>query len=518
MAETPEKVEDGGGPCDRDVAGFRERLFEDYEPEELEFPEWSEGGSAGQEGPPGEGRTGPVERASGEVVDQSALEEPVQPERPDPGEVVKEAEPSASGGADALVVPRGEVPEEAPAAEVEMPDFRRFPAEAQVEHGEEVRTFEAVDYGKGDVVRIPKSDLGSKGFEPEPGENAVVRVSLRDVEGEEVETAFARYNATDRRAEVYVGDIGGEKGSRYELLEAVRYDEEKFSADFGLGMCEHLANVRLDRVEEKVFLSVDGRSVELEEHRMSTSGSHVIMRGKLDGEDRCKIEFDGHRSSVRFGRDYLVERMRMEEDGLTVRFSQSWNELHERRIFLEHPEAPERPSLNQFGQQEMLEHVKMYDHPEKDEGMYHFVLDKEAQSEIKRILTRAEGRNSTERDWLKGEIGETLVPNMLEIVGWECIKRHPYSDSRKESTGANGPDWLLETPDGKLVIVEVKWWRDKTQAELRGSIQVSKEFDARHPYQGQEIVGAYVVTMEWNLDDEPVKVYVKRVRPEASLK
>jgi hypothetical protein len=68
-----------------------------------------------------------------------------------------------------------------PTVEVETRDFHHFPAGARGEGAEEVRTFEAVDYGKGDVARIPKTDLEREGFEPEPGKNAIVRLGLRDV-------------------------------------------------------------------------------------------------------------------------------------------------------------------------------------------------------------------------------------------------------------------------------------------------------------------------------------------------
>ena len=515
MPETPEKVEDGGGPFDRDIAGFRERLFEDYEPEELEFPEWSEGGSAGQEGLPGEERTGPDERASGEVVDQSALEAPVQPERPDSGEVVKEAEPSASSGADALMVPRGEVPEEVPAAEVEMPDFHRFPADAQVEHGEEVRTFEAVDYGKGDVVRIPKSDLGSKGFEPEPGENAVVRVSLRDVEGEEVETAFARYNASDRRAEVYVGDIGGEKGSRYELVEARAVDEDRLAREFEKGKCEHLGGVGLVHEEGRMFLAVDERRMELEGHRLSTSGSHVILRGEIEGKESCKIEFDGRAASIKVGRDYHDDGMRVEKDELVIDYVQSKSERHERRVYLKHQEAPERPSLGQFGEPGVRGHVELFERPEKAEGTYHFILDKWMQDEIRDLLAKANERGDRAYGMMKGEISERLTANLLESTGWERVKWHPFDDTGKRGADARGTDWLMRTPDGELVLMEIKWYEDEPDACKKAVVQLEKDFEKHRMELEPDLRGAFIAIVgydEENPDGKTFRANVLRVR------
>lgn len=445
-----------------------------------------------------------------------------------PGEESPKHEDGASVGSfsrndDQIVVTEQEHgPEKAgdgpPEAKVETSDLQRFPTtnDSRAEPEAEPRTLEAVDYGKGAVLRVPKKDLEGGGYDP-PDRNAVVQLGLKDVETEDVEIVFARYNASDRRAEAYVGDVGGEKGSRYELVEAKEYDEDRFVRDFERGRCEHLQNVRLEHEEDKVLLRVDDRRVEVEEYRLSTSGSHVIMRGKLDGEDSCKIENDGRHSSFRFGRDYPVEGMKMEGDDLAVRYSQSWNEKHEKRLHLERLEAPERPSLNQFGREEMLDHVKMLDHPERVEGVYQFVLDRQSQSEVQRLLEDAERRGDGQYGLMKAEISERMVPNMLELVGWERLQWHPFNESKKEGASITGPDWLLRTPDGRLVLTEFKWWADSERAEYKGESQVAKNL-RDHPYfKDEKVVGAYVATVRWDVDDSPMKVYLKQVVPGVSL-
>jgi hypothetical protein len=406
-----------------------------------------------------------------------------------------------------------------PEPKLETDGLHRIPAEAEVELEAEPRTLEAVDYGKGVVLRAPKTDLEEAGADLEAGQNAILKLGLKDVKTEEVEPVFARYVASDRRAEAYVGDIGGEEGSRYELVEAEKYDEDGFVKDFERGKCEHLQNARLERIEDKMFVEVDNRRIELQDYRLATSGSHVVMKGKLEGESDCKFEFDGRRASVRFGRDYPVEGMRMEGDDLVVKYAQSKNEKHEHRLHLEHLEAPERPSLSQYGRPEMLEHVKALDHPERVEGLYQFVLDRAVQTEIRRLLDKEEriaGENA--RDKLKGDIGEILTANLLELSGWERIKRHPFNDNRKEGVSANGPDWLILTPNQKQVIMETKWWNDSTRAEARASLQVEKDFEHKSKRQELGIVGAYVAIIDWKIDDNPMKIYVKHVIPKEELK
>jgi hypothetical protein len=413
----------------------------------------------------------------------------------------------------------------APDAEpkVQIEDLRHSPAGSEVgtePEADETRVLEAVDYGKGAVVRVPKTDLERLGYDSENAEEKpIVELQLKEPQSEDNEpkTVFARYVESDRRAEAYVDDIGGAKGSRYELVEASRYDDGKFVRDFERGKCEHLDNIGLEHAEERMFLNVDNRRVELENYRLSTSGSHVILRGELYGEGRCKIEFDGRRASVMFARDYPVEEMRMEGDDLVVRYAQSRSEKHESRLYLDHLQEPERPSLNQFGKHAILEHVEMFDHPGRVEGTYQFAIDKTAQSEIARLLAEAGERRSNEYGKMKAEISERLVPSVLELTGWERVMWHPFSEIRIEGAGGHGTDWLLRTPDGKLALVEIKWWADAESATDRGTPQIAGDFSDHPEYGGEKIVGAYVAIVHWDVSDSPMKVYVKRVLPGVRL-
>jgi hypothetical protein len=331
-----------------------------------------------------------------------------------------------------------------------------------------------------------------------------------------VDKYLSKYNSSDRRAEAYVDDIGGEKGSRYELVEASRYDEDRFVRDFERGKCEHLQNVRLEHAKDRMFVVVDERRVELSNHRLTTSGAHAVLRGKL-GDDNCKIEFDGRRVSVKSARDYPVEMMRMDGDELVVRYSQSRSEKHEHRTYLEHLQSPEKPTLNQFGRQEMLEHVKMFDHPERVEGTYQFVLDRTARAEIGRLLAEAKERGNGHYNKAKAEISERLVPNMLELTGWEKVKWHPFERARKEGSSAHGADWLLRTPDGRLALVEVKWWIDDEGAAIKGQSQLAKNLYNHPEYNGERIVEAYLAIVQWDADDSPMRVYIKKILPEVRL-
>jgi len=269
--------------------------------------------------------------------------------------------------------------------------------------------------------------------------------------------------------------------------------------------------------EGRLFVEVDGRRVELQEDRLSTSGHQVVLAGMLHGEADFKIEFDGRRESVRFGRGYPVEGMKMERDELVVRYAQSMSEKHEHRMYLEHLESPERPSLSQFEKPELLEHVKAFDHPPRVMGAYQFEIDRSVQGEIRALLRGTMERGKNENDLMKAEISERVAPNLLEISGWERIKRHPFNETKKDGASANGADWLMRTPDGKLALMEVKWYGNWEDGVRKAKSQIVDEFREHKQYRGQEIEAAYIAIMEWSVNDQPVRIYVKQIRPVEEL-
>ena len=400
-------------------------------------------------------------------------------------------------------------------AKPEAHDSPSFQSEAQpraeLVSGERVR--EAVDYGKGVVERFPKTELVDKGFDPdEASKNPIVELRLHDHqdEAEPYKTVFARYVSSDRRAEAYVGGIGGKEGDKFSVAEASEYTEDRFVRDFERNKCEHFENVRLAREEDRLFVEVDNRRVGLEGHRLSASGHRVVLSGKLHGDADFKVEFDGRRESVKFGRGYPVEGLRIEKDELVTRYAQSRSEKHEHRAYLEHLDTS-RPALNQFDKKEMRNQVWVKGNPETDEGTYHYVLGKPAQDEIGALLREPPGLGHREFGLIKAEINERLGPNLLEMSGWERIERHPFSRVRKDGASTNGTDWLVRTPDRDLALMEVKWWEDFSMAEKKGESQVAKDLRDHPHYKGERIVRGYVATTEWNIDDSPMRIRIKRV-------
>ncbi|MDG6898924.1 MAG: hypothetical protein JRN24_04200, partial [Nitrososphaerota archaeon] len=253
------------------------------------------------------------------------------------------------------------------------------------------RFFEAIEHQRGDMLRLPDSDLEGAGARIGELENReILEVELRDVsdEGASFRTVFGRYDADNRRAEVYLGSDLDHAGHEFQLEMVESYSEKKIVEDFNEHKCEHLDNVRLELEKEDVFLNVDGRRIPFEDRQLVTNGSEAALKGRI-GDDDFKVSYDGTGSTVRLGRGYVVNEMRTEGDALVVNYSQSRSEKHDHRVYLEHVDEPERPSLGQFDKTAMRDHVREYDHPERIEGEYQFVLDGDAQREIAALLDDA---------------------------------------------------------------------------------------------------------------------------------
>ena len=497
-----DKSQETGDDADKDGAeqGPREELVEGD----------SKDGSGKAKAPEPEA----AERAlgpEGRAQTQDETGKAIEPELERPAQV--EAESYIVNDNQLLVTEQASPPDREEQAET--PGLHRLQEGIQREREEEPRLLEAVDYGKGANLRVPMGDLEQAGYEP-PGQNAIVQLGLRPEGSEEVQIVFARYSARDHRAEAYVGDIGGGKGNRYEAVEAKGVNEDALVRAFEREKCDHLDNVKLEHGGDRMLLNVDGRGVELEGYKMATSGSHVVLRGKLEGRDNCKVEFDGHRASMKFGRDYPVEGMRMEKDELAVKYEQSRNEVHEHRIHLEHLATPERPSLNQFDKPQMMEHLQVLNRPPGNEGMYQVALDKPAQDEVRSLLTDA-----PDYRFMKAEISERLVPNVLESLGWERVERHPFSRVRKDNAAANGADWLMRDPDENMVLVEVKWFENRRNGIKKAASQVEKDFRDYNEDPDLDLKAAYIAIVEYdeeNRENKPMKVHVLRIMAKEELR
>jgi hypothetical protein len=238
------------------------------------------------------------------------------------------------------------------------------------------------------------------------------------------------------------------------------------------------------------------------------------MRGKMDGEDDCKIEFDGRRVSVRFGRDYPVEGMRAEGDELVVAYAHSRSEKHEHRHLLNTLQADDwGSSLGRLDQPEALKHVRLLEAPEGTDGIYTFGVDRSLQESVRSMFEEALNEGRRRYGTVKGEVGENLISNLLTLANWEAIERHPFNERKKDGVSGNDTDHAFWDPERRLSISESKYWGNVEGSLKRGEIQVGAYYDRQRRYNGREVERAYVMAIEWNLNDDPIRVHVKRVRP-----
>jgi hypothetical protein len=261
-------------------------------------------------------------------------------------------------------------------------------------------------------------------------------------------------------------------------------------------------------------VEVDGRRVELERHRLSTSGHQAVLSGKLGGGEELKIEFDGKKERVRFGRGYPTEDLHVQGDALVVNYTQSVAEKHNRRIQLESVESEgRRLSMRDLGKPEALALVMQANSPEGNGGIYTFQVDRRLQESVRPILDSAMERGPAAYRTAKGEVGELLIPNLMTLCGWKEVGRHPFNETMKDGVTANDVDHAVWDRDHRLSIIEAKYWGQIDQAIKRGTIQVGAYYDRQRLYDGKMVERGYVMVMDWSLNDDPIRVHVKRVRP-----
>ena len=96
---------------------------------------------------------------------------------------------------------------------------------------------------------------------------------------------------------------------------------------------------------------------------------------------------------------------------------------------------------------------------------------------------------------------------------WNEIADHPFAIGG-EGSRRRGPDSLQRLrSSGELYYFEFKWWNPKVEALARFEAERQALRDCiDHPtYKGENIVGAYIGLLEWDVRSEEIRLKVERV-------
>ena len=98
----------------------------------------------------------------------------------------------------------------------------------------------------------------------------------------------------------------------------------------------NLQNVALHAKTDGVWMEVDGRKVGFARRKLTTFGSMVNGRVRLEKlGPEIKFEYDGKSAAARFKGRPMVEFMQVQGDELEIRYAQSKDEKHFYRMKLE---------------------------------------------------------------------------------------------------------------------------------------------------------------------------------------
>ena len=79
-------------------------------------------------------------------------------------------------------------------------------------------------------------------------------------------------------------------------------------------------------------------------------------------------------------------------------------------------------------------------------------------------------------------------------------------------TRKRGPTSLMRNKTtGELFLFQSKWWRDIEKGATDAAQEVEDYFFKNPTYNGEKVVGAYVVILDWNLESRQGNLKVKRV-------
>jgi hypothetical protein len=96
---------------------------------------------------------------------------------------------------------------------------------------------------------------------------------------------------------------------------------------------------------------------------------------------------------------------------------------------------------------------------------------------------------------------------------WDEVADHPFA-IKGEGSRRRGPDSLQRLrSSGELYYLEFKWWNTEIQELARFEAEHQALRDCiNHPtYKGENIAGAYIGLLEWDVRSKEIRLKVERV-------
>jgi hypothetical protein len=300
-----------------------------------------------------------------------------------------------------------------------------------------------------------------------------------------------------------VGRIGARAGDVLRIGERKEYKMDSFLQDFETHKDEALKNVRLLMGREGLQMEVGGRGFSLKEARLDARGLRAVLSAKIESTNRpIKFTFDGERVTGMLSDDSPIIGLESEH-GLAVKYDQGGGAMRTFRLF------------DNFDARVLSGRISLIFSPEKEQGSYIAESDGWLGEHVRARFSQIDGKERLARE--KGDISEEIARCMLSMSGqWDEVADHPFA-VRGEGSARRGPDSLQRLrSSGELYYFEFKWWNAeiKELARLEAEHQALRACINRPTYNGENIVGAYIGLLEWDVRRKEIRLDVKRVLPE----
>jgi hypothetical protein len=303
--------------------------------------------------------------------------------------------------------------------------------------------------------------------------------------------SFNVFGTLDNRVHLSARELGLSNNDRLELVGARKYEVQDFVDNFNKHLPPEMQNVRLS-FDKEPMLKVDEVDFPVTGHKLESLKLDAVLRGTLQQEvGDVRLSYGiGRTIPPPDSKMYFWYSSRREESWIV--YTLGTHQRHANHFSV----VRETSSEIRLGidKESVKEKVRLTS-KESQDGTLGFKIDRGLANHIDSRLNEA--RIVGNHSHVRGGIAEDLCAGILELDGWEELRRHPFGDRASyEAANEHGPDSLMMLRDSRIhVLFEYKLCEDINAARAEARDQLNSYRTKLLP---REIVCAFIGLLDWD--------------------
>jgi hypothetical protein len=360
-----------------------------------------------------------------------------------------------------------------------------FPYKLKIDAVIEQPRLRAVQSRDGVSLRISWTDVGQFGLYPgtrEAQSQRIIEFQLQNVSQLAVPTrSYFTSHQAKPSFQFLVGKYGAKEGDSFKLVNVRSFNVADFVDDFNFHRSVGMQNFRLDILQDKLLMVVNGQTLMFQEWHLTAIGAKAILSARpKDTHREIRFCLDGDKTEARFDKYCRINWVKATIYGIEISYFP--NNRRECRF---------RRSLGKFDGSIITQGVILISKTANKGEPLTFAVSPSAQEYIWFRL----GSTEKYRGYMfeKGRISEEIQRHLISLTGeWDEVAAHP---------ARYGPDSLQRSTISKaLYYFELKWVQSKLVAHTlaEASLQVVRDYHDNPWHQKELIAGAYVGLLDWD--------------------